>query len=106
MKPPFYPLFKHILESSVWCGSPPSTKFVWVALLDLADYEGSVFMTLPELAHLAGVTVPEAEAAIERLLAADSDNDFSASSNGEHVEVIPGGWRVFPASYGLSEVGI
>lgn len=103
---PFYPLFKHILHGSIWCGEPHSTKFIWVALLDLADADGNVLMALPELASLAEVTPPEAEAAIARLLAPDAYNNSSASPNGEHIENVPGGWRVFPATRAVAEVGI
>lgn len=100
---PFYPLFKHILRSSIWCDSPHPTKFIWIALLDLADADGNVLLTLPELSSLAGVTIPEAETAITRLLAPDPDS-FSASPNGAHIENITGGWRVFPAHSVMSEV--
>jgi hypothetical protein len=103
---PFYPLFKHILHGTIWCGEPHSTKFIWVALLDLADADGNVLMTLSELASLAEVTIPEAEAAITRLSAADSYNNLSVSPNGEHIETVPGGWRVFPATRAVAEVGI
>jgi hypothetical protein len=106
MKPPFYPLFKHILHGTIWCGEAHSTKLVWVALLDLADVDGNVLMTLPELATLAEVTIPEAEAAIARLSAADPYNNYSSSDTGAHIENVPGGWRVFPPSEAMSEVGI
>lgn len=106
MYSPFYPLFKHILHGTIWCCEPHSTKLIWVALLDLSDADGNVLMPLQELASLTEVTVPEAEAAITRLLAPDVYNNYSTSPNGEHIETVPGGWRVFPATSAIAEVGL
>ena len=56
-----HPLFYTIPESTIWCEPNYPTRIVWATLLHLADDEdGSVHLTLPELANLAGVTAAEA----------------------------------------------
>ena len=95
-----HPLFYTIPESTIWCEPNYPTRIVWATLLHLADDEdGSVHLTLPELANLAGVTAAEATAAISRLLASDPDNNYSSSYSGAHIENVPGGWRVLPVAY-------
>jgi hypothetical protein len=86
-------LFSSITESTVWCGTSPALKIVWITMLAKADKIGRVHMSIPGLAKLAEVSIQEAEDAIEKLLQPDTysrTHDYE----GRRVETIDGGWRL------------
>lgn len=85
-------LFSTIVTSTVW-QEDSDTKVVWVTMLALADAEGRVDATIPGLANVARVSVPNTRRAIQRFLSPDPDSrtkDFS----GRRIEEMPGGWRL------------
>jgi hypothetical protein len=90
--PGYTKLFGTLIGSTVWLEDYP-TKIVWITLLAMADQDGLVGVSLPGLAHLAGVTLAEAECAIEKFLAPDR---FSRSpeNDGRRIAVVKGGWRL------------
>lgn len=86
-------LFSKILRSSIWCEDYP-TRIMWIAFLASMDEDGMVDWATPKIAAaIAGVTVEEAEKAIQTLESPDA-----ASGNQEHegrrIERFPGGWHV------------
>jgi len=88
----FTKLFSSIIGSTIWQESH-ATKIVWITLLALADRDGLANISLPGLAHFAGVTTEEAQAAIDKFQAPDA---FSRSSEheGRRIEPIDGGWLI------------
>jgi hypothetical protein len=85
-------LFDSIFMSTVWQEDNP-TRIVWITLLGKKDRDGIVEGSIPGLAHLARVTVEEAEAAINKFLAPDPHSRTS-DYEGRRIEAIDGGWRV------------
>src|ERR1017187_3841638 len=85
-------LFHSILSSTIWREDLP-TKVVWVTMLALANQDGDVEASVPGLAHLAGVTVEQAEAALTKLLSPDQYSR-SPEHEGRRLEAIEGGWRL------------
>jgi len=85
-------LWASILQSTVWQESL-STKVTWITMLALCDSRGYVGASIPGLAHSAGVTIPECEAALAAFLAPDPYSR-TQEHEGRRLEVEEGGWRV------------
>jgi hypothetical protein len=85
-------LFDSIFISTVW-QEDHATRIVWIALLGKKDMDGIVEGSIPGLAHLARVTIPEAEAAISKFLAPDP-HSRTPDYDGRRLEAVDGGWRV------------
>ena len=88
----FTKLHSSILTSTVWREDAP-TKVVWITMLALTDRDGFVASSLPSLAHLAGVTVEQAQIAIDRFLAPDP-HSRSKECEGRRIKSGDGGWFV------------
>ena len=85
-------LFSSIIGSTIWREDPP-TKVVWVTMLALADRYGEVMASVPGLANYAGVTVEQAEAALQKFLSPDRYSR-TPDHEGRRIENIDGGWRL------------
>ncbi len=83
-------LFGSILASTIW-QEDPTTKIVWITLLAMADRDGLVEASVPGLARMAGVTVPECEAALDCLESPDPHSRTRAHE-GRRIEADDGGW--------------
>lgn len=88
----FTKLSSGILASTVW-QEPNSTRIVWITMLALADRNGHVMASIPGLAHLARVTIAEAEAALQTFYAPDAYSR-TLDNEGRRIEAIKGGWRL------------
>lgn len=88
----FTKLSSGILASTVW-QEPNSTRIVWITMLALADRNGRVFASIPGLAHLARVSITEAEAALATFCAPDSYSR-TPDNEGRRIEPVNGGWRL------------
>lgn len=91
-KKPFVVLDAEILSSSVWAEAA-HVRLVWITLLILCDTEGYVGAALPGIARAAGVTLEEAQDAMDRLQQPDPFSR-TKSSEGRRVEVVERGFRV------------
>ena len=85
-------LFSSIVTSSIW-SEDDKTLRVWFAMLALTDARGNVEGSVPGFAHVARVTIPEMEHAIERLSSPDPYSR-TPDNEGRRVEVVPGGWVI------------
>jgi hypothetical protein len=63
-------LFSSILDSSVW-SEDKDTKILWITMLAKKDINGDINAAVPGLAKAAGLTIPECEAALEKLMSPD-----------------------------------
>ena len=85
-------LFSSIVTSSIW-GENDKTLRVWLAMLALTDASGVVEGSIPGFAHVARVTIPEMEAAVECLTSPDPYSR-TPDHEGRRIEVVPGGWLI------------
>lgn len=83
-------LFNSILHSTIW-SEPNETRILWITMLAMADKEGKVNASIPGLARMAGITVEQTQAGLERFLSPD---EFSRTPEheGRRIESIQGGW--------------
>jgi len=81
-----------LVTSTVWRESA-TTRVVWITMLSLADRHGEVQGSVPGLADLARVTVPECRTALTCFLSPDPDSRTKAHG-GCRVEEIDGGWAL------------
>ncbi len=88
----FTKLFSTIVTSSIW-GEDNVTLRVWITMLSQSDANGVVGGSIPGFAHLARVTIPEMESALERLSAPDPYSR-TPDQEGRRIESVPGGWRI------------
>jgi hypothetical protein len=85
-------LFNSILGSTIW-REDPITKVAWITMLAMADCDGVVEASIPGLAHFAGVTLADTEAAVQKLLSPDPYSR-SPEYDGRRIEPVDGGWRL------------
>lgn len=64
-------LFNSILASTIW-REDDKTRIVWITLLALSNKNGIAETSIPGLADLARVSVPDCEMALKKLMAPDS----------------------------------
>lgn len=88
----FTPVFKSILESTIW-GEAPHVKIVWLTMLLQKDRNGFVSSTIPGLARAAVVTVEQCKEAIDVLMSPD---EYSQSKDleGRRIVQVTGGWQI------------
>lgn len=85
-------LFSSIIASTVWRGSK-DTKILWITMLAMSDRNGVVEGSIPGLADMSRLSIPEAQAALAELLGPD---EFSRTKDheGRRIEAIDGGWAI------------
>jgi hypothetical protein len=88
----FTKLFGTILASTVW-QEPDSTRLTWITMLAMADRDGLVAASVPGLAHMARVSVPQVEAALATFMSPDPYSR-TPDNDGRRIEQVPGGWRL------------
>lgn len=92
MSATFTKLFSGLTESTVWVEAYP-TRILWVAMLSWADQHGRVYGALPGIARRAGITLEEAEAAMQSFMSPDRYSR-TKEHEGRRAEAIEGGWRL------------
>ena len=83
-------LSSSLVTSTVWRESA-TTRCVWITMLSLADQHGEVRGSIPGLADMARVTVPECEAALEKFLSPDAYSR-TQDCEGRRITKIDDGW--------------
>jgi hypothetical protein len=97
----FTKLTGSILRSTVW-SEPHATRIVWITLLALSNRDGSVWASVPGLAHEARVTLEECQTALNTFLAPDPYSR-TKENEGRRIREIDGGW--FIINYGKHRTG-
>ena len=82
-----------LLRSTLWVGTEPTTKVVWITMLALADQYGCVQGSLPGLAHAAGVSMDDTVRALEYLKAPDPHSQ-TKDHEGRRIKDFEGGWMI------------
>jgi hypothetical protein len=92
MSQTFVKLFSSILASTIWT-EPAGTKLTWITMLAMSNAKGEVYGSIPGIAHLAGVSIKEAETAINKFMSPDK---YSRDPNheGRRIKKIDGGWQL------------
>lgn len=85
-------LFNSILASTIW-REDDKTRIVWITLLAMADRYGVAEGSVPGLADFARVSVDDCRAALEKLMAPDSDSR-SHEFEGRRIAKVDGGWQI------------
>ena len=82
-----------LLRSTLWVGSDPATKVVWITMLALSDQNGKVTGSLPGLAHTSNVSLDETSKALDYFRAPDPHSQ-TKDHEGRRIEDIDGGWLI------------
>ena len=85
-------LFSSIITSTIWM-EDDTTRILWITLLVMADQHGEVYSSIPGLARVAGMSVGEAVAALEKLLGPD-EYSRTPDYEGRRIAPIEGGWEL------------
>jgi hypothetical protein len=85
-------LFRSITASTI-VSEPLATRWLWVTLLSQADGEGCVWASVPGLARLANIDLPDCEVALACFLNPDPYSR-TQENEGRRIEAIDGGWRL------------
>ncbi len=88
----FVKLYGSILDSTIWLETLP-TKVVWITMLAMADANGCVASSVPNLAIRAGVTREQCDESLRVLSSPDSDSRTD-EHEGRRIEKIDGGWVI------------
>lgn len=96
MSDPFVKIYRSILKSSLWVLGSKELRLLFVAMLAEADPDGVIRSSLPGLADLAKITIPETVTALEELMSPDP-HDSSGVEGGVRVVKVPGGWQIVNA---------
>lgn len=85
-------LFGSIVASTIW-REPNPTRIVWITMLALANRFGVVEASMPGLADLAKVSIPECQ---EALLKLSSPDEYSRTKEheGRRIKEVEGGWQI------------
>jgi hypothetical protein len=85
-------LFSSIVTSTIWVESD-RTRIVWITMLAMADRNGEIQASIPGLARLAGVPIPDCEEALAKFIAPDPYSR-TPDDEGRRIEKIEGGWAL------------
>lgn len=85
-------LFNSIITSTIWT-EDDKTRILWITMLALADKNGEVQASIPGLARVAGMSVPDCERAINKFLGPDKYSR-TPDDEGRRIEAIDGGFAL------------
>lgn len=85
-------LFSSIITSTIW-QEDKETRLVWITMLAVSDQHGDVSATIPGLAKISGVTIPECEKAIKVLMSPDPYSR-SQENEGRRIIEVDGGYNI------------
>lgn len=85
-------LFSSIVTSTIW-RADKETKIVWITMLATANALGQVDGSIPGLAAISNVTIPECEHALQNLLSPDAYSR-TKQHDGRRIVEIDGGWQI------------
>ncbi len=88
----FTKLFGSIITSSVW-SEDDKTRIMWITMLATSDAKGHVSGSIPGMADIARMTLPQAEKAIKKLCDPDPYSR-SPDKQGARLTIADGGWYI------------
>lgn len=90
--PNYTKLFNSIVTSTIWT-EDDKTRIVWITMLALSDQNGEVHSSIPGLARLSAVPIPDVERALEKFLSPDPYSR-TPDNDGRRIAKIDGGWEL------------
>ena len=93
----FTKLFSSILTSTVWQEDDP-TRLLWITMLAAADARGIVEASIPGLAALARIRLPECETSLNKLSQPDPYSR-TQEHEGRRIDKVTGGWKILNYAY-------
>lgn len=86
-------LSSKLITSSLWATETPEAKVLWITLLAMKDRSGNVSGTVPGLARMAGISIEDTEAALQRFQEPDP---YSRTKENEGKRIVPteDGWHL------------
>ena len=92
MQEHFVKLFNTIVSSSIW-NEDDKTRILWITMLAMADFDGTVLAALPGLARFANLSLTDTEKALGVLMTPDK-HSRNENNDGIRIKKVPGGWFV------------
>lgn len=90
--PNYTKLFSSIVTSTIW-SEDDKTRVLWITMLAICDQHGEIHASIPGLARIAGISVPDCEAALAKFLSPDGYSR-TKDHEGKRIAEIPGGWEL------------
>lgn len=90
--PNYTKLFNSIVTSTIWT-EDDKTRIVWITMLALSDQNGEVHSSIPGLARLSAIPIPDVERALEKFLSPDPYSR-TPDNDGRRIAKIDGGWEL------------
>jgi|SRR5579863_2450038 len=90
-------LFASIVASTIW-REDDKTRLVWITMLAMKNERHMVEASIPGLADLARVTLPECEMALAKLQSSDKYSR-NQDHGGKRIEVVNGGWLILNGEF-------
>jgi len=90
--PNYTKLFNSIITSTIWT-EDDKTRIMWITMLAISDKNGEVHASVPGLARVSGMAIPEAEEALRKLSSPDSYSR-TPDNEGRRIAKIDGGWEL------------
>ena len=85
-------LYKSLITSTIW-QEDNATRILWITMLAMSEMDGTVEGSIPGMARLAGVTIPECKDAIKVLTSPD-EYSRTKDHEGRRIKEIDGGWII------------
>jgi hypothetical protein len=101
MREPYFPVFKSIIDSTLWSCKGDTIK-VFFTLCGKADPEGFVSATADGIRRAADMPLSDVQAHLAILESPDlasKDRERDPSKDGRRIEKVTGGWRVMNVEY-------
>jgi len=90
--PNYTKLFNSIVTSTIWT-EDDKTRIIWITMLALANQNGEIQASIPGLARLAGISIPDVETALGKFTSPDAYSR-TPDNEGRRIAVIEGGWEL------------
>lgn len=86
-------IFKSIFDSSIWVEAP-TTRYLWMVMLVMAEKDGIIDASLPGLVMKTGLTREQVLEGLKTLSSPDPDSRTKEYNGVRIAETESGGWKI------------
>jgi hypothetical protein len=86
-------IFKSIFDSSIWVEAP-TTRYLWMVMLVMAEKDGIIEASLPGLVMKTGLTREQVLEGLKTLSSPDPDSRTKEYNGVRIAETESGGWKI------------